>query len=710
MSDRLDSLLLAWQEWHAQGHPVTPAEVCRDCPELAGELSKRIEALQQMNALMQGSVRLPANSPEGTLLSGQATRQTGSTSGTLRSLGENRNVAALTVGALPGYDILGELGRGGMGVVYKARQHTLNRTVALKMILAGSHAGPAAMARFLKEAELIARLKHPNVVQVYEYGSHAGMAYFSLEYLEGGSLAARIDGEPQPPVEAARTVRTLARAVHAAHDNGIVHRDLKPGNVLLAADGTPKISDFGLAKQGDSAMTATGEVMGTPSYMAPEQAAGKAREVGPAADVYALGAILYDLLTGRPPFKGASVWDTIQMVTDAEPVPPSRLQPKVPRDLEVVCLKCLQKEPGKRYGSAAALADDLDRFLEGEPIVARPVSRPERLWRWCQRKPLVATLMAALVLVVSGSLVGLTALWLDAEDKRVAAVEAQGLAQQMAAEANHQRNVADEQSRRARVQADNARREADKAQRTAQVLIGMFQAADPLGLSGIPALRSRGGEKLTALEILKGAPRLSSATSARSRTHRRSSSTVSETFFVRSASPARRDRFWKKRWSSIASCRRTIPTWRPPCTTLAGCTIRPAITRRRSDFTVTPSPSAGSMSDLIPCRCPRRWSILAGCLPICGNMRRRSRCSRKPSRCVWPISGRTIVIPRSLAPAWLLSTSISANFPRPTWPINRPRARCARSREAKRWRSRSTCSRRGCWDARRPASCDHCSA
>jgi hypothetical protein len=273
---------------------------------------------------------------------------------------------------VPGYEILGELGRGGMGVVYKARQLCLNRVVALKMILAGSHAGPGATARFLREAETVARLKHPNVVQVHEFGTHEGKPYFSLEYLEGGSLADHLKGEPQPPAQAAQMVQTLARAVQTAHEQGIVHRDLKPANVLLATDGTLKITDFGLAKQGDSGMTATGEVLGTPSYMAPEQAEGTPKLVGAASDVYALGAILYELLTGRPPFKGASAWDTIQLVVGTEPVPPSRLQPKMPRDLETVCLKCLEKEPARRYATAADLAEDLRRFQAGEPIQARP--------------------------------------------------------------------------------------------------------------------------------------------------------------------------------------------------------------------------------------------------------------------------------------------------------------------------------------------------
>jgi WD40 repeat protein len=298
---------------------------------------------------------------------------------------------------VPGYDILGELGRGGMGVVYRARQIKLNRLVALKMVLAGGHAGEAELVRFRTEAEAVAQLQHPNVVQIYEVGDHRGLPYFALEYCAGGSLEKQLAGTPLPPPQAAQLVETLARAVHAAHQQGIIHRDLKPANVLLSADRIPKITDFGLAKKLDSAagQTASGAILGTPSYMAPEQAGGRRQQLGPATDVYALGAILYELLTGRPPFKAATPLDTVLQVLSDEPVPPSRLQPKVPRDLETICLKCLAKDPPKRYGSAEALAEDLGRFRAGRPIAARPVGAAERLLRWCRRNPLVAGLTAA---------------------------------------------------------------------------------------------------------------------------------------------------------------------------------------------------------------------------------------------------------------------------------------------------------------------------
>jgi eukaryotic-like serine/threonine-protein kinase len=329
---------------------------------------------------------------------------------------------------IPGYEMLGELGRGGMGVVYKARHLQLGRLVALKMSRSGDMTADE-LSRFRAEAEAVARLRHPNIVQIYDVGEWQGKPYFSFEYVDGGSLADLLRGTPQPPRSSAEMVETLARAMHVGHELGIIHRDLKPANVLLAGarnlgrpagDETwprpsvtvpqcvPKITDFGVAKRLDknSLHTATGAVLGTPNYMAPEQAWGsdKRKPVGPPADVYALGAILYEMLTGRPPFLGETPLDTLQQVVTQEPVPPTRLQPKIPKDLETICLKCLQKEPGRRYDSAEGLADDLRRFLEDRTIQAKAAGSWTRVMRWRRRNPAVATLLfITLVLLVTGT-------------------------------------------------------------------------------------------------------------------------------------------------------------------------------------------------------------------------------------------------------------------------------------------------------------------
>jgi eukaryotic-like serine/threonine-protein kinase len=328
---------------------------------------------------------------------------------------------------VPGYEVLAEVGRGGMGVVYKARHLALNRVVALKCVLAGRAADTMQLVRFRQEAELAARLHHPNVVQIHEVGSHDGSPYLALEFVDGPNLAQLLGGRPVAPRDAARMVEPLARAVEAAHDKGIVHRDLKPANVLLAAplslapqaraigEYTPKITDFGLARRiaDDARLTQTGAIVGTPSYMAPEQARAGG-QVGPAADVYALGAILYECLTGRPPFQAATVLEALQAVLDNDPASPSALTPGLPRDLVTICLKCLQKKPEQRYVSAAALAEDLRRFQAGEPIAARPVGGAERAWRWARRNPgLAGTLgvIAGLLAVIAvGSSIGVVRL------------------------------------------------------------------------------------------------------------------------------------------------------------------------------------------------------------------------------------------------------------------------------------------------------------
>jgi formylglycine-generating enzyme required for sulfatase activity len=335
---------------------------------------------------------------------------------------------------VPGYEILAVLGKGGMGVVYRARQLGANRLVALKMIRAVEHASPTERLRFQIETEAVARLQHPHIVQLYEAGEVRGQPSFSLEFCDGGTLTEQLKQQRPTPQQAAQLIETLARAMHYAHLRGVVHRDLKPGNVLLAgAERVPKITDFGLAKRIDveaRQVSQSGAIMGTASYMAPEQAAGQVRDTGPAADVYALGALLYECLTGRPPFEGPQHVVLVSVLHD-EPAPPSRRGAKAPADLETICLKCLRKEPARRYASAEELANDLRRFQAGEPIRARPVGAVERTWKWARRRPAAAALLGVVLLalvslaVLSGNLIvlsgNLVAARNDADEKRKAA-------------------------------------------------------------------------------------------------------------------------------------------------------------------------------------------------------------------------------------------------------------------------------------------------
>jgi serine/threonine-protein kinase len=393
--------------------------------------------------------------------------------------------------SVPGLELVGVLGRGGMGVVFKARQATLDRDVAVKFLREAHGADSIHHRRFLQEARAVARLRHPHLVQVYEFGevTAAGGAtsqpYLVLEYVPGGSLADLLRGAPQPPREAARLLETLADAIHYAHQQGVVHRDLKPANVLLqgadvqgerpaqgvrgprrlTAEVCAKVTDFGLAKLlAGSDLTHDGDLLGTPSYMAPEQAAGQPGAVTAAVDVYGLGAILYEALTGRPPFAAATAQATLLQVRQGEPVPPRRLQPTVPRDLETICLKCLRKEPGRRYATAGELADDLRRFRAGEPIRARPVGAAERALVWCRRKPGVAGLLAALVLVFLAGSAGVLWQWQEA---RYHAAEAG----QNAADFRRERDAAVREHARAALHLREARKRVDRLTQVGRELL-----------------------------------------------------------------------------------------------------------------------------------------------------------------------------------------------------------------------------------------------
>jgi formylglycine-generating enzyme required for sulfatase activity len=399
---------------------------------------------------------------------------------------------------VPGYDIEGVLGRGGMGVVYKAKQVKANRLVALKMILSQQHADLHDKVRFQIEGEAVARLQHPNIVQLFEVGEAEGLPFFSLEFCAGGALDARPEGKLRSPREAAVLLEKLARAMHCAHARGVVHRDLKPANVLLGSNGEPKITDFGLAKRLDAAsdLSQTGNIIGTPAYMAPEQAEGRIRDIGPATDIWALGTILYELLTGAPPFRGPTLLDTLALIRHLEPAAPWRVNPQVPRDLGTICLKCLEKAPAKRYGSAEELADELRRYLDGEPIRARPINAWQRGVKWARRNTAVATLLAGVVLALSaGTIVSLSFAFhasAQAEQARRKEAEARAKEQEALSEADKAKKARDF----ARTKEQEALSEADKAKKARDFLVSVFQ---------IPATDIGTGKIMTTREILNQA-------------------------------------------------------------------------------------------------------------------------------------------------------------------------------------------------------------
>ncbi|EAQ78519.1 protein kinase domain-containing protein [Blastopirellula marina] len=357
----------------------SPEEACAEYPELLPVVKTQLEKYRRVEAHLESL--LPEPPTELPL--------------------DSKTLAAKwdELPTIPGYEVQEVLGRGGMGIVYKARQVNLNRPVALKMLLTGAYASRVEILRFIREAESVAALHHANVTQIYDVGEVDGLPYFTMEYVSGGNLAQKCGNQPQPLRWAAEVVAVLARALHAAHQAGIIHRDLKPANILLTDAEQPKITDFGLARRldADFTLTLTGARMGTPSYMAPEQVLGKKSTIGAAIDIYALGAILYELISGRPPFRANSVAELERQLVFDEPNPPRRLNNNVPPDLETICLKCLQKDPYRRYASAQELAEDLERFLRYEPILARPVSQFEYVWRWVRRNPAVAGLLICLI-------------------------------------------------------------------------------------------------------------------------------------------------------------------------------------------------------------------------------------------------------------------------------------------------------------------------
>jgi serine/threonine-protein kinase len=390
---RISDLLLQWEEGEQSGQPVSAEVLCSNCPELLPALRARIAALEQLRPVLDLEEFAEAVPPH-TQKTGDDTVETPEFGDQFWTRVQRPAAATQPLPAPPGYELLGEIDRGGMAVIYKARQVKLDRLVALKVIAAGPNARPTDRARFQTEARAVGRLSHPNIVEIHDVGEIDGYPYLVLEYLEGGDLETALTGRLLSPREAAQILEPLARAAHHAHHHGVIHRDIKPGNVLLThyrrlpgnqVDlGTPKLADFGLARcLGDAVgLTRTGVIVGTPAYMAPEQVLGNKALIGPATDVHGLGALLYRMLTGMPPFLGDDSLSVGEQVLHHLPPPPSRLNPEVPADLDAICLRCLQKEPADRFSTAAELADALTRFLAGQPLPARTGTSQRQRPRW----------------------------------------------------------------------------------------------------------------------------------------------------------------------------------------------------------------------------------------------------------------------------------------------------------------------------------------
>jgi eukaryotic-like serine/threonine-protein kinase len=376
----------------------TPEEVCAKTPDLLPAVRERLEQMQRLDKQLDE------------WFSDDEPTNPGSSSA---------SPLKVEFPVIPGYEVEAVLGRGGMGVVFRAKHVKLNRTIALKMLLAGAYAAPEELARFRREAQAVAVLRHPNIVQVYDAGEITGRPFFTMEFVEGGTLARQMAANPFPPRRAAETVAVLASAVQFAHKSGFIHRDIKPVNILMTPDGMPKITDFGLVRsiEAGTEITQIGARVGTPTYMAPEQAAGNVNAIGPSVDIYALGALLYEMLTGKPPLEGKSPTETLHKVLSEDPPPLSGLNAKVPRDLETICLKCLQKDPARRYASAQDLCDDLHRFLDGKPVLARPIGVLERGFKWARRRPTIALLVAVLAISLTAAAVTGVVLWRQADER-----------------------------------------------------------------------------------------------------------------------------------------------------------------------------------------------------------------------------------------------------------------------------------------------------